>query len=139
MNAESIIRVLLEKHKGDICIREFMTPCSRFIDLWCISYQKGHTAYSYEIKVSKADFLKDIKHPDKQRGALTFSDFFYYVAPPGVIPVKLLPAYAGLIEIDPVFGSGYDIIKKAYRREKCSPTWKWIVKMLSRPKLNIEL
>lgn len=64
--------------------------------------QDGY-GHEYEIKTSRADFLRDFtaktaKH-NKLGKARTWQRSFTYVAPVGVIPLELLPPYASLVEI----------------------------------------
>lgn len=72
----------------------------RRIDLFIISSAQGNLTTAFEIKVSRADFLKDIKDNLKQRGARLYASNFYYVAPKNMIKVEEIPLWAGLIEID---------------------------------------
>lgn len=71
---------LLRRHKpGAVARQELRIGCGyaggadRSIDLWVIeaAATKGCPATSYKIKVSRADFQKDMKQPLKQRGAPT--------------------------------------------------------------------
>jgi regulator of replication initiation timing len=52
-------------------------------------------ATAYEIKVSRADFLKDNKWP----GYLPLCNQFYFVTPPDLIALSEVPAEAGLMVI----------------------------------------
>ena len=52
-----------------------------------------------EIKVSRADFLAEIKRkPLKRRAGLRLSNESYFVAPKGIIEIDELPPEAGLLE-----------------------------------------
>lgn len=161
LTAREITRILIEeRHPGEqwVSVPEMRCGCGygngrdRSIDLWAIKAapSSGCVAVAYEIKLSKADFRRDLKDPEKQRGARTFSNVFYYVAPPGIIPAEELPAWAGLIEIhepEPEpnradHGAWWKwkqelskrarVIVKAYGRDKCAPTWPFIVSLLRR-------
>lgn len=100
MTANTILNLLLKRHKDDICVSEckggptwtaVKTP--RF-DLWAMkrSYTKPMT-WIYEIKVSRQDFLRD----DKWQGYLKYCTDFYFTAPYGVIDVFEVPEQAGLL------------------------------------------
>lgn len=52
---------------------------------------------TYEIKHSRADFLSDMKKPDKWKSYLEVSEKLYYVCPEGVIKKEDLPKECGLI------------------------------------------
>ena len=70
----------------------------RRIDLFIISAEKGNYTTAFEIKVSRGDFLKDIKDNLKQRGARLYATNFFYVAPEGLIKPEEVPVWAGLME-----------------------------------------
>lgn len=72
----------------------------RRIDMFMISAEKGNYTTAFEIKVSRQDFLKDIKNELKQRGARLYSSNFYYVAPKDMIKCEEIPVWAGLLEYD---------------------------------------
>lgn len=82
-------------------------------------------ASSYEIKISRADYLRD--SAEKQDGALKWSDRFWYVTPPNLIEPRELPEWAGLQEWD---GRTFRVRRKAPPRQKAAPDWEFIVSML---------
>jgi hypothetical protein len=55
----------------------------------------------YEVKVSRADFLGEMKNPVKRRAGMRYSNEFYFVTPGGLIDVTELPVECGLIEAGP--------------------------------------
>lgn len=70
----------------------------------------------YEIKISRADFRADTKGGHKKFRQLCLTEgesyraagrpvpnYFWYVAPPGIIPRDEIPTYAGLIEVTSCF------------------------------------
>lgn len=79
------------------------------IDLWVLSLwpSSNYTRYSYEVKVTRSDFTKDLESPMKQRPALMHSDYFYYVVPcdfrnkdaKRIATRAEIPTWAGLIEV----------------------------------------
>lgn len=105
---EIILKALEHRQRfyGDVFLPElrlgsgFSDVAQRRIDLFAISSQKGNYTTAYEIKVSRADFLKDIKNDLKQRGARLYSSNFYYVAPKDMIKTEEIPVWAGLMEYD---------------------------------------
>ena len=103
----------------------------RRIDLFMISAEKGNYTTAFEIKVSRADFLKDIKNNLKQRGARLYSSNFYYVAPKGMLEPDEIPMWAGLIE--------YDFDKKQFQKiipaplqNRNNPSWSLICSLVRR-------
>lgn len=118
---EIILKALEHKRRfyGDVFLPElrlgsgFSDVAQRRIDLFAISSQKGNYTTAYEIKVSRADFLKDIKNDLKQRGARLYSSNFYYVAPKDMIKTEEIPVWAGLME--------YDFESKRFRTKVPAP------------------
>jgi len=86
--------------------------------------------YSFEIKISKADFKNDFKNKKYKHSRLKESktvtkttglpNYFYFVVPEGLIDLRSIPAYAGLIYING--NDEIEIKKKAPRlhTKKCS-------------------
>lgn len=54
---------------------------------------------AYEIKVSRSDFLAELKDPDKRAAALACANEFYFVVPVGLIKPDEIPPECGLIEV----------------------------------------
>lgn len=53
----------------------------------------------YELKMSRADFLSEVRRPLKRRIGMRFSNEFFFVTPPSLINLPELPVDCGLIEI----------------------------------------
>jgi hypothetical protein len=51
----------------------------------------------HEVKVTRADFLADVKNEKKRGGNLIFCDAFYYAAPSGLIKPEEVPDGCGLV------------------------------------------
>lgn len=129
--------------KGAVLIEELRIGCGyvgaadRAIDVWAIepNASKGCTAVSYEVKISRSDFAKDMKDPLKQRGARLFSDQFYFVTPPGLLAAGEVPDWAGLLEPHPSATEEWpylSAIVTAPIRSKDAPSWPLVVSMLRR-------
>ncbi len=58
----------------------------------------------YEVKISRGDFLAELKKPLKRRMGLRYSNEFYFVTPPGLLDASEIPVDCGLIEAGPVTG-----------------------------------
>lgn len=52
----------------------------------------------YEVKISRSDFLAELKHPLKRRLGMRYSNEFYFLTPPGLVSISEIPAECGLIE-----------------------------------------
>ena len=90
---------------------------------------QGCTATSYEMKLTRSDFLKDVKQPLKQRGARLFSDQFFFVTPPDLLKPEEIPDWAGLLEpyADSFFSNWatWSVVVPAPIRSKDAPSWPW--------------
>ncbi len=109
MNATQIIEALRVKHRGDVAFfpevrvgTGYGRDCEQRIDVWVMDLwpSRRHERTAYEVKVSRSDFLAEIRNPSKWKQALLLSNLFYFAAPVGLIKPGELPPEAGLIEID---------------------------------------
>jgi len=62
------------------------------VDLWP---SDGFTKRAFEIKISRADFLNELKNPKKNAWAREYCNEFWYVAPSNVVKEEELPEGAG--------------------------------------------
>lgn len=71
------------------------------IDYWVFYCWKTdqYKRISYEIKASRADFLNEVKKPTKKRMAMLVSNYYYFIAPKGIIKPEEVPLDCGLIEL----------------------------------------
>jgi len=60
---------------------------------------RGLALHGFEIKVSRPDWLREVKDPAKAEDACRLVEFFWIVAPKGVVKKGELPPTWGLIEI----------------------------------------
>lgn len=78
----------------------FGKESERRIDFWAMRCWSGATErVSYEIKVSRQDFLREMKDARKRKMALLFSTQYYFITPPGLIKPDELPPECGLREV----------------------------------------
>ena len=95
MTADDIAAALAKTPYGLMSIREasFMES---IVDLYTIKHSlSAAICTAYEIKLSRADFLADLRKQDKHFGALHASHYFYYAAPAGMIKPEEVPSWAG--------------------------------------------
>jgi hypothetical protein len=59
----------------------------------------GMRRICYEVKISRADFLGEVKRPLKRRIGMRFSNEFYFVTPAGLLAPAEIPVDCGLVEI----------------------------------------
>jgi len=108
----------------------------RRIDAWTMHHHpsKGNKRTAYEVKISRSDFLKDVKDPLKHRPALRFSNEFYFVAPEGMLKAEDLPLFAGLLEVkEDNEGNPYIPVRptvEAPWRDTIPPSWRFVVSLV---------
>jgi hypothetical protein len=66
------------------------------VNLW---QSRGHAIYGFEIKVSRSDWLRELKQPEKAEPIFRFCDRWYIVAPRGIVKDGELPPSWGLLEL----------------------------------------
>lgn len=73
----------------------------RSIDFLAINCwpSKNYERVAVEIKVSRADFNREIRDPSKREAFEKICHTFWFCAPEGVVPVDKVPVGCGLIEI----------------------------------------
>lgn len=121
-----ILNVLKRRHPLPewIFIPELSTTTGgpkRIIDAYAMNCWRmnGYLRIAYEIKLTRADFKKEIEQPTKREPAMRLSNQFYFVCPPDVIWPGEVPVNCGLIYVNG--DVGWEIIKKAYKRDAPDP------------------
>lgn len=105
----------------------------------------------YEIKISRSDFLCEVKNPLKRRIGMHFSNEFFFVTPAGMLSFDEVPTNCGLIEVgkaatddskrlirshsgffqvDPYSGWYCMVAVPAPWRDTPAPTWQFAAAML---------
>ena len=87
----------------------------------------GQKRIAYEVKVSRADFLSEIRHPEKRAFALSVSNEYYFVTPPGLVRPSEIPEEAGLVEVS---SSGVRVKRKAPFRVTERPPWYFVAALV---------
>jgi len=112
------------------------------IDAWAIRLWAEKVRIAYEIKVSRSDFLREIKDPEKRQHALSVSNLYYFAAPSGLIKPDELPQECGLIEVaTDKNGTGLRswIKVRAPHRDTAAPSWSFVAAIARRAKrLEVE-
>lgn len=72
----------------------------------------GFAVHGHEIKVSRSDWLRELKKPHKARFSMARCDYWWLAAPPGVAKPEEIPLGWGFIELGP---NGFRVIMKAPR------------------------
>lgn len=58
----------------------------------------GMKRICYEVKISRADFLTELKQPLKRRIGMRYSNEFYFVTPACLVEAREIPPECGLME-----------------------------------------
>lgn len=66
------------------------------INLWS---SRGHAMHGFEIKISRGDWLRELKDPGKAESIFAYCDHWHIVAPRGVVKAGELPLTWGLFEV----------------------------------------
>lgn len=121
MNASTILSTLADRYSRENCLffpelrigAGYGKDAEQRIDAWVMfTYaSKQFHRIAFEIKVSRSDFLGELRKPIKRRYALLLSNEFYFATPPGLIKPGELPPECGLIE---VYESASDALSAQY-------------------------
>ena len=104
LNAVQVETALKMRHGNSrqwVFLTQLLTPTGRLIDAYaiCCYFSHGYKRIAYEIKVSRSDFLSELKAPEKRVSAMKNSDEFYFVAPKGMLDKGDIPEGCGLMEV----------------------------------------
>jgi hypothetical protein len=66
------------------------------VNLWT---SRGHAVHGFEIKVTRSDWLRELKDPSKAEPVFRYCDHWFIVAPRGVVHEHELPPTWGLLEV----------------------------------------
>ncbi len=96
------------------------------MDAWALHTwpSRKFERHAFEVKVSRQDFEAELNNPRKRLGALALSNFFWFVAPNGLIPMERVPEEAGLIEVEA--GGRAEVVRKAPWRQAGECSWAFL-------------
>lgn len=110
------------------------------LDLWCIHMwpSSGWSRITYEVKVSRNDFRREMKKPLKRRYGMLFSNQFFFAAPKGVIPASDVPLECGLVEVVQKTPGSYDLVTTidAPARDTPMPSWNFLAAICRRREMD---
>lgn len=101
------------------------------VNLW---NSRGHAIHGFEIKVSRADWLKELKQPEKAESVFSFCDHWWIVAPKEIIKDGELPTSWGLLDLTE---SGLRVKMEAPRLQPRSVTRGFFASLVRRSFENI--
>jgi hypothetical protein len=121
-----------------------------------------HTAMKricYEVKISRADFLAELKSPLKRRIGMRYSNEFYFVTPAEMVDHTEIPCECGLIEAGHATLEEWRLLIRRHRgffhydadsrcycmlvvpapwRDTPGPTWQLLAAMLRNQRRELE-
>lgn len=89
----------------------------------------GHAIEGFEIKVSRGDFLNEMKNPGKCQEVMQYCDKWWLVAPKGVAAKEELPKTWGFYEI---VNNKFFVRKQAPQLDPIDPSLSFVAAMLRR-------
>lgn len=96
------------------------------VGLW---ESRGHPIHGFEVKVSKGDWKRELKAPDKADPLVRHVTHWWVAAPAGVVDPATIPDGWGLQVTD---GKRLRTVREATRREAQPPTWSMVAAILKR-------
>ena len=96
------------------------------VGLW---ESRGHPIHGFEVKVSKGDWKRELKAPDKADPLVRHVSYWWVVAPVGVVDPATLPDGWGLQVTD---GKRLRTVREATKREAMPPSWSMVAAILKR-------
>lgn len=105
--SDAILEALAARHPSGewLFVLEVALPgglSRRRIDAAAMAYwpSRKYVRHIYEIKVSRQDFQRELKAPEKRQFALASGEHFWFAVPEGLVKKAELPPEAGLLEWD---------------------------------------
>lgn len=100
------------------------------LDAWAMQLWSPREIHAFEVKVSRGDFLREAKDPNKRAFGLLTSTHFYFVTPVRLLRPDEIPPECGLIE---VYENGRVRTRiKAPAHEAGRPAWSFVSSALRR-------
>lgn len=99
---------------------------ARRLDVWILdTWPSGRfERITVEVKVSRADYLNEVRNPRKRRDGMLLSNRFYFATPAGLVSTEELPLDCGLLEVD---DDGHiSRTADAPWRDSGPPTWSFL-------------
>jgi len=135
--AAVIIRHLQERYSGNewATFTELADSTGsmkgRTIDFYALNLwpSKAYLSAAYEVKVSRADFRRELDNPGKRAPWEKRASECWFVAPVGIIPLGEVPEGWGLLELG---SNGFKAMRRAHQRKIESFTPDFVAAMARR-------
>lgn len=118
MTAQDVIRALRGRHPD--LSGEWLTYAECFrIDFFAMHTwsSRRHTRVGYEVKVSRGDFLTEMKKPGKRMNAVDLCHEFYFATPAEMVQPDEIPDDCGLVWVYDSGRTRTKVMKRAPRTD----------------------
>ena len=120
--ANDVMGAIFAKHEGPEWVRyaevadSTGTHSRRRADAVCMNIwpSKGFAIHGFEVKISRADFINEMKDITKAEAVGQFCDFWWLAVPGGMVHIDEVPEGWGLMELQK---NGLKVKKQAPKRE----------------------
>jgi len=131
MSEQDVVRALRKKYGRDWILSEQVRLKGyqdSIVDVLAIRNGGKAQVRIFEIKVSRSDFLAELKNHRKRLNAMELANEFLFAAPVGMIDPKELPEGCGLVEIHRG-GKAYVTIEGSFTMSD-HPSWRLVVEIV---------
>lgn len=136
MRAADIIEALQRKHapaKGWVTVAEVCVDTGGFaqrLDLFAMATWRtlDYERIAYEVKVTRADFMREVVDPTKRAAAVARSHFFRFATPAGLVQANEVPHGCGLVWVMPS-GKTRRVVRGDRNPEPVTPDG-WVASLL---------
>ena len=125
MKSHEVINAIFDRYKGPEWVRFSEVAngtganIQRRADAICMNIwpSGGYAVHGFEVKVSRADFLSEMKHISKAEEIKKYCDFWWLVCPKNLVSADEVPHDWGLMEVQ---RNGLRIRKQAQKLDSVS-------------------
>lgn len=124
--SNDVLKAIFARHEGPEWVRFAEVAdgtgayARRRADAVCMNIwpSKGYAIHGFEIKVSRADFINEMKDITKAKAIAQYCDYWWLAVPVGLVKVEEVPATWGLMELHK---NGLKIKKQAQQAKSPTP------------------
>jgi len=107
------------------------------LDAWAQCLWGDHERITYEVKVTRSDFLSEIRKPQKRKLGMFLSNLFFFVTPAGLVKPEEVPPACGLLTVNLEKKTCNTVLKPVFRSTGPPPTY--FLAAVARRVQNLEL
>lgn len=132
MKTEELRALLRQRYPSNEWALAFEVECgSRWADMFAMNLwpSRGYAIHGFELKVSRQDWLKELKSPEKAECAYMRCDYWWLVAAENVATIDEIPETWGFMEAQ---GNKLCVIKKAMTKPDAPLTRDFVASLFRR-------